>query len=68
MGNSLLDVVVFGRVAGTAAAKAAESATPGKLTLQHVKNFEKERADAGITTATVSPKLLPHYTHRDGNL
>lgn len=64
MGNSLLDVVVFGRVAGTAAAKqAAQTAMPEKLTLQHVKDFEKERTDAGIHTETQSPRLLPHYTH-----
>ncbi len=63
MGNSLLDVVVFGRIAGTAAAEAAKKARPGKLSLRHAEDFEKEREAAGIRTDTVSPKLLPHYTH-----
>ena len=69
MGNSLLDVVVFGRIAGTAGARQAQkNAMPEKLSLKHVKDFEKERAAAGIKTQTRSPRLLPHYTHRDGEL
>ena len=69
MGNSLLDVVVFGRIAGTAGAREAQkNAMPEKLSLEHVKDFEKERAAAGIKTQTRSPRLLPHYTHRDGEL
>src|SRR5574344_1637239 len=64
MGNSLLDVVVYGRIAGTTAGRIAkETKMPEKLSLQHVKDFEKERAAAGITEDVVSPKLLPHYTH-----
>lgn len=66
MGNSLLDVVVFGREAGIEAGKLFSSITlpdTADLTLDHVKEFEKERADAGITGTEVSPKLLPRYTH-----
>src|SRR5574344_1876772 len=64
MGNSLLDVVVFGRIAGmTSATIAKGTKLPGKLSLQHVTDFEKERAAAGITEDVVSPKLLPHYTN-----
>ena len=63
MGNSLLDVIVFGRNAGVHAAAAAEKAVVGKLTLQHVNDFAKERENAGIDTDVVSPKLLPVYTH-----
>ena len=64
MGNSLLDVVVFGRIAGMTAGKISkETKMPSKLTLQHVTDFEKERAAAGINEDIVSPKLLPHYTH-----
>ena len=62
MGNSLLDIIVFGRNAGQNAAAAAKTAKPGALTLDHVAKFEKEIADAGIETAAVSPKLLPNYT------
>ena len=64
MGNSLLDVIVFGRNAGQHAAAAAKSTTVGALTLDHIAKFDKERAEAGIETDLVSPKLLPDYTKR----
>ena len=64
MGNSLLDIIVFGRNAGINAAAAAKNTTVGeKLTLDHVESFMKEMADAGIETDAVSPRLLPRYTH-----
>ncbi len=66
MGNSLLDIIVFGRNAGKyASKKVKEGITVGKLTLDHVKAFEKERKDAGITSEILSPKLLPDYTRKD---
>ncbi len=66
MGNSLLDIIVFGRNAGKSASQAAKSVTLGKLSLAHVDAFEKELDDAGIKTDLVSPKLLPDYTrHRN---
>ena len=61
MGNSLLDVIVFGRNAGQHAAAAAKSTTVGALTLDHIAKFDKEREEAGIVTDAVSPKLLPDY-------
>ncbi len=64
MGNSLLDIIVFGRNAGQNAAKYAKETTVGKLTLDHIARFEKECADAGIVTSEVSPKLLPDYTRK----
>jgi succinate dehydrogenase / fumarate reductase flavoprotein subunit len=64
MGNSLLDIIVFGRSAGKNAAAKAKDTTVGALSLDHVAKFEKEIADAGIETETVSPKLLPNYTKR----
>ena len=64
MGNSLLDIIVFGRSAGKNAAARAKNITVGRLTLDHVEKFEKEIADAGIETDTVSPKLLPNYTNQ----
>ena len=62
MGNSLLDIIVFGRSAGQNAAAKAKNVTVGALSLAHVAKFEKEIVDAGIATDTVSPKLLPNYT------
>ena len=65
MGNSLLDVIVFGRNAGIyAAAKAKETETPDGLNLSHIAEFDKELASAGIDTAVVSPKLLPDYARK----
>ena len=63
MGNSLLDVIVFGRNAGRCASEKAKSVKPGTLTLSHIDAFLKERGEAGIEGDTVSPKLLPVYTH-----
>lgn len=63
MGNSLLDIIVFGRNAGVEAAAAAKKTTVGALNLDHVTAFAKEMADAGIVTDKQSPILLPHYTH-----
>ncbi|MBQ4561274.1 MAG: FAD-dependent oxidoreductase [Clostridia bacterium] len=64
MGNSLLDIIVFGRNAGINAASAAKNTEVGTLTLDHIAKFENELKDAGITTDTVSPKLLPDYTRK----
>jgi succinate dehydrogenase/fumarate reductase flavoprotein subunit len=64
MGNSLLDVLVFGRIAGrNAAIYAKEKAKEGKLTLEHVKAYHKELEKAGIVTDRVAPMLLPDYTN-----
>ena len=63
MGNSLLDIIVFGRNAGVNAAKAAKEVEVGKLTLDHIDRFNEEMAAAGIVTDKVSPMLLPRYTH-----
>ena len=61
MGNSLLDIIVFGRNAGrNASAKAKETST-GALTLAHVDAYAKEMKEAGIVSNMVSPKLLPDY-------
>ena len=62
MGNSLLDIIVFGRNAGKAAAKKCKDVTLGELTLEHLDKYSKELEKAGVTTDTVSPMLLPKYT------
>ena len=61
MGNSLLDIIVFGRNAGINAAARAKETTLGELTLSHINKFDSEREAAGIKTDAVSPKLLPDY-------
>lgn len=64
MGNSLLDIIVFGRDAGrNAAIKSKETKTAG-LTLDHVQRYAKEMEEAGIVSDSVSPKLLPKYAKK----
>ncbi|MGZ6209432.1 MAG: FAD-binding protein [Syntrophales bacterium] len=64
MGNSLLDVCVFGRIAGVSASfYAKEIAKQGKLTLDHVRRYQKQLEEAGIVTDRVAPMLLPDYSN-----
>ena len=65
MGNSLLDIIVFGRNAGHFAAERAKETSVGKLNLDHVANFEKELEKAGIKPKKLSPQILPDYRRKD---
>ena len=65
MGNSLLDIIVFGRAAGKNAAEKSKTVKNGKPTLAHVAAFEKQLDAAGIETCLVSPMLLPDYTRKN---
>lgn len=64
MGNSLLDIIVFGRNAGQKASAKAKDTTVSDLTLCHVDSFEAEIKNAGIESEMVSPKLLPDYARK----
>jgi succinate dehydrogenase / fumarate reductase flavoprotein subunit len=64
MGNSLLEIGVFGRRAGAAAALRARQVEHGKLTLAHVDRWRRELEQAGIESGAVSPMLLPDYTRQ----
>ena len=62
MGNSLLDIIVFGRSAGKqAAAKALATETPKGLNVSHITSATFARANVTLAHASVSPLLLPHY-------
>ena len=65
MGNSLLDIIVFGRIAGQSAGAKCKEVTVGKMTLDHIAKFESEIEKAGIETQKVSPMLLPDYTRKN---
>ncbi|HCY52269.1 MAG TPA: succinate dehydrogenase/fumarate reductase flavoprotein subunit, partial [Clostridiales bacterium] len=65
MGNSLLDIIVFGRNAGKYASERAKTVNVGKLTLDHVAAFEKECEEAGIHSDKLSPQILPDYRRKD---
>jgi succinate dehydrogenase / fumarate reductase flavoprotein subunit/L-aspartate oxidase len=63
MGNSLLDVLVFGRIAGrNAAACSRGSQASGPLTLDHVRAYHRELDAIGVPADRVAPMLLPDYT------
>ncbi len=66
MGNSLLDVCVFGRRAGTAAALWSREAAPGEPTLSHLDEWKRIRRDAGLVNGMSSPMILPDYTRKNG--
>lgn len=62
MGNSLQDIITFGRRAGVnAAAYVNGGVEVKKLTLDHVVKYEKELSDAGIESPMIAPILLPDY-------
>jgi len=62
-GNSLVDIFVFGRRAGKAAAEYAKrTELPTSLNLEHVRKYQQELAEAGIRQGLRSPLLLPDYT------
>ena len=65
MGNSLLDIIVFGRNAGKAAAARAKETTLGTANLDHVKAYAKELDAAGVASDDVSPLLLPKYARHE---
>ncbi|MFQ5711862.1 MAG: FAD-dependent oxidoreductase [Candidatus Geothermarchaeales archaeon] len=65
MGNSLLEITVYGRIAGKNAAEKAKKTEPGKLTLDHVKRYHEELRRAGVPTNRRSPTLLPDYRREE---
>lgn len=66
MGNSLLDIIVFGRVAGETAGSFVKSKhKDGKLSLEHVRRYHAELEAAGVGLDRVAPMVLPDYTPAD---
>ncbi len=65
MGNSLLDIIVFGRNAGKKASARAKEITLGTLSLSHVEKYAKELENAQIDTGDVSPMILPDYARHE---
>ena len=65
MGNSLLDIIVFGRNAGKAAAARAKEVTLGTANPDHINAYAEELNAAGIAADDVSPLLLPKYARHE---
>ena len=63
MGNSLQDIMTFGRRSGINAAEYVKKGIElKKPTLDHVVKFEKELEEAGIKDPHIAPILLPDYS------
>ncbi len=65
MGNSLLDIIVFGRNAGKAAAGRSKEIRLGTLNLDHITAYAQELKNAGVEQEGVSPLLLPNYARHE---
>ena len=65
MGNSLLDIIVFGRNAGKAAAARAKETELGAMNLDHVAAYAEELKNAGVEGTEASPLLLPKYARHE---
>ena len=65
MGNSLLDIIVFGRNAGKAAARRAKDVELGTMTLKHIEDYAEELKGANVESCGVSPLLLPNYARHE---
>lgn len=67
MGNSLLDVTVFGRRAGNSAAAYIKEfgAQVGEPTLDHVREYSAELKKLEVPADRIGPMLLPDYTNPD---
>jgi succinate dehydrogenase/fumarate reductase flavoprotein subunit len=68
MGNSLLDILVFGRRAGRHAAKRSQTAEGGEQTVDHVIRFHRELKKAGVSTNRHSPMILPDYRSKEAKI
>lgn len=65
MGNSLLDLMVYGKRAGLTAASRAGSMAQEKLTLDHLARFRAEARKHGASSDVTSPMLFPAYAKKE---
>jgi succinate dehydrogenase/fumarate reductase flavoprotein subunit len=65
MGNSLLDLMVFGKRSGTTAALRAKTLPQGPLSLDHLTSFKEDARKHGVTAGIQSPMILPAYARKE---
>lgn len=68
MGNSLLDVCVFGRRAGIAAAGRVAGEHRGVPGLAHLDAWRQAREKAGLSDGPPSPVILPDYRRKEASI
>jgi succinate dehydrogenase / fumarate reductase flavoprotein subunit len=64
MGNSLLDICVFGRRAGRSAAAWASRTQPDRPTLDRLREWVHTQDTSGLKDGIPSPVILPDYTRK----
>ena len=64
MGNSLLDLMVYGKRSGLTAASRVGSMKQGQLTLKHLQRFRADAKKHGNVSGVISPMILPAYTRK----
>ncbi len=64
MGNSLLDILVFGRIAGRSAAEWGRRNRPANPGISHLDGWNRLLAEAGIAESAAAPILLPDYRRK----
>lgn len=65
MGNSLLDILVFGRRAGRSAAEKAKNIVVKGGGFKHSARFEAELKKAGVPRNRRAPMVLPEYRREE---
>ncbi|MEW7979568.1 MAG: FAD-binding protein [gamma proteobacterium symbiont of Phacoides pectinatus] len=63
MGNSLLEIISFGRRAGTHAAGRAHDRSHKKISIEHLSNLRRELTLAGMPLDSKGPLLFPGYAN-----
>lgn len=67
MGNALLELVVFGRRAGAAAATQAGKGRPRNVGLAHLANWRRALVAHSLSLERKAPLLFPLYSNFDAS-
>ena len=65
MGNALLEIISFGRRAGSQTAKERQNRGHKKITIDHISNLRRELMQNGMSMEMKSPLLFPEYAKYD---
>ena len=65
MGNALLEIISFGRRAGTHAVKERQTRGHKKISIDHISNLRRELMQNGMSMKQKSPLLFPDYAKFD---
>lgn len=68
MGNSLLEIISFGRRAGAHAAKVSRGSSFGQISIDHLSRLRRELTLAKLPMKTKGPMLFPSYAKFDMDL